>query len=56
MEELRSFKKLKELLPKEFEGLLLTNGKLSEVGLKSEYERGFVDCWNKLSPLILQCL
>jgi hypothetical protein len=25
---------------------LLENGKLSDLDTKSEYERGFIDCWN----------
>lgn len=27
---------------------ILTDGKLSEENTKSEYERGFIDCWNEL--------
>jgi hypothetical protein len=26
---------------------LLDNGKLDDTETKSEYERGYVDCWNK---------
>jgi hypothetical protein len=26
---------------------LLENGKLDDTNLKSEYERGWVDCWNE---------
>lgn len=26
---------------------LLENGKIDDVNTKSEYERGFIDCWNK---------
>lgn len=26
---------------------LLDNGKLDDTDTKSEYERGWVDCWNK---------
>lgn len=52
IEEVKTREKMKKLLPKEFQALLLFNGKLSDHGLNSEYERGFVDCWNKL---ILHC-
>lgn len=27
---------------------LQDNGRLSEDNLESEYQRGFVDCWNKV--------
>lgn len=53
MQDLRKWKELKEVLPEGFTSLYLTDGRLSDVALKSEYERGFVDCWNKLRPLIL---
>lgn len=35
-------------LPIEFKHRLLGNGKLSDTDTKSEYERGFIDCWNFL--------
>jgi len=48
MDELHHWRKMKDYLPKELKSIYLMNGKLSTEGLKSEYERGFVDCWNKL--------
>lgn len=48
MDELHRWRKMKEVLPEQFQALYLTDGKLSDQGLNSEYERGFVDCWNKL--------
>ncbi len=31
---------------------ILENGKLSELNTTSEYERGFIDCWNTLRRFI----
>lgn len=27
---------------------LMEDGRLSELEIRSEYEKGFIDCWNKL--------
>jgi hypothetical protein len=46
---LKDWKDMKELLPEEFRSRYLTNGKLSDLETKSEYERGFIDCWNVMT-------
>jgi len=43
---LKEWKDMKELLPEGFRDRYLTDGKLSTLDTKSEYERGFIDCWN----------
>jgi hypothetical protein len=53
MDEFYKQNKFKELLPDELKPMMLIDGKLADQGLNSEYERGFVDSWNKLIHHVL---
>lgn len=36
-----------EMVVNWFEDRILPDGKLSDLNTTSEYERGFIDCWNE---------
>lgn len=48
IDELKEWKKYREVLPEAFQKRYQRDSKLSDFDTKSEYERGFIDCWNLL--------